>query len=147
MDGYFHAAAVVRALGTESWLSALRDADAAVARLDDAFRLLREAPRAAARYPGHKALLEALEEAPGALAMRFGMPVVDMIVRWAGAADPVLRELVEKAIARRKLTARFSADLDRVRGALASSAPPVRNPDHDHGPTRNRSKGRRRGGG
>jgi hypothetical protein len=144
MDGYFHAAAVVRALASEAWLASLHDADGAVARLDDAFGLLRDAPRAAARWPGHKALVEALTSAPAAIAARFGVPVFDMLVRWSAVSDPVLRELAEAPLASRKLAGRFGPELERVRRALAASRPAPRNPDHDVGPTRDRSKTRRR---
>jgi len=143
MDGYFHAAAVVRAIARESWLTQLHAADGAILRLDEAFELARNAPRAAARYPGHKALLEALEEAPPRLAIRFGVPVFDQIDRWAAVKDPVLRELVAQMLANGKLAGRFRSELDRVRRTLKVTEPPPRNPDHDHGPSRDRSGGRR----
>ncbi|HEV3190371.1 MAG TPA: hypothetical protein VGY54_07730 [Polyangiaceae bacterium] len=146
MDGYFHAAAVITALGREPWLPALRDARGAIARLDDAFALARDAPRAAARYPGRKALVEALECAPGLLAMRLGVPVFDMLVGWAGVSDPELRGLIEETVRDKRLVSRFGADVARVHAALEASRPPVRNPDHDVGPTRDRSGGRRRRG-
>lgn len=144
MDGYFHAAAVVRALATEGWLASLHDAEPVVARLDDAFALLRDAPRAAARWPGHKALLEALGAAAATVATRFGVPVLDMLERWSATEDPVLREMVETTLGNRKLSGRLGPEVDRVRRALAASRPAPRNPDHDVGPTRDRSKQRRR---
>ncbi len=145
MDGYFHAAAVVRALARESWLTQLREPGGAIRRLDEAFDLALGAPRAAARYPGHKALLEALKDAPPRVAMRFGVPVFDQIDRWATVKDPVLRDLVAAMVADGKLTGRFRSELDRVRRTLLATEPPVRNPDHDHGPSRDRSGNRRRG--
>lgn len=144
MDGYFHAAAVLRALAAEPWLSTLREAPNVVARFEDAFTLLRDAPRAAARWPGHKALLEALGESLPAVAVRFGVPVFDMLARWTKAKDPVLRDLVARIVSAQKLAGKFGAEVERVRRALDSSAPAPRNPDHDVGPTRNRSKSRRR---
>jgi hypothetical protein len=146
MDGYFHAAAVVSALAREPWLSALRDAVAAIARLDDAFVTARDAPRAAARYPGRKALVEALGRAPGPIAVRFGVPVFDMLVGWAGVSDPELRALIEEIARDKRLVSRFGPDVTRVHAALEASRPPVRNPDHDVGPTRDRSRERRRRG-
>jgi hypothetical protein len=144
MDGYFHASAVVRAMANEPWLSSLHDAAGLVARFGDAFILLREAPRAAARWPGHKALLEALSASLPAAATRFGVPVFDMLVGWSEAKDPVLRDLVARAIASPKLASRFGAEVGRIRRALAATEPAPRNPDHDVGPTRDRSKNRRR---
>ncbi len=66
MDGYFHASTVLRAMAREPWLPKLHEADPVIQRLDEAFALARDAPRAAARYPGHKALLEALLGVPPA---------------------------------------------------------------------------------
>jgi hypothetical protein len=145
MDGYFHAAAVVRALARESWLTQLKEPAGVIRRLDEAFELALGAPRAAARYPGHKALLEALKDGPPRVAMRFGVPVFDQIDRWATVKDPVLRELVGAMVADGKLTGRFRSELDRVRHTLNATEPPVRNPDHDHGPSRDRSGNRKRG--
>jgi hypothetical protein len=144
MDGYFHAAAVVRALASEPWLTHLHVADGPVRRLDEAFGLAREAPRAAARYPGHKALLEALREAPPRVALRFGVPVFDLLGRWAAVKDPVLRELVAALLADRRLAGRFRSELDQVERTLGATEPPPRNPDHDHGPSRDRSGARRK---
>ena len=145
MDGYFHAAAVVRALARESWLTQLHQPEGPIRRLDEAFELARNAPRAAARYPGHKALLEALKEGTPRVAIRFGVPVFDQIDRWATVKDPVLRELVDTMLAEGKLAGRFRSELDRVRRTLSATEPPPRNPDHDHGPSRDRSGARRRG--
>jgi hypothetical protein len=146
MDGYFHAAAVLRALENPSWLGRIRDANALVARLDEAFVLARDAPRAAARWPGHKALVEALSSSPGVIAAALGLPVLDMLERWAAGSDPVLREAVRATLRFRKLAGRFGPELDRVRRALEASAPAPRNPDHDVGPTRDRSGRKRRRG-
>lgn len=144
MDGYFHAAAVVRALAVDAWLGSVHDVESVVARLDQAFALVLGAPRAAARWPGHKELLNALEHGSQVIAGHFGVPVFDMLVRWSAAPDPVLREMVERVIASRRLVGRFSSDVDRVRRAVAAARPAPRNPDHDVGPTRDRSHKRRR---
>jgi hypothetical protein len=151
MDGYFHAAAVVRAVSRDPWLPTLHLPDPVILRLDEAFELARNAPRAAARYPGHKAVLEALREAPPRVALRFGVPVFDLLAQWATVKDPVLRELVEGILTDSasskdgKLAGRFRSELERVRQALLATEPAVRNPDHDHGPSRDRSGARRRG--
>jgi len=143
MDGYFHAAAVLRALAREAWLGSLHAAGPVIERLEEAFALARDAPRAAARYPGHKALVEALERTPGIIALRFGVPVFDAAVRWCGVKDPVMREVPAALLGQAKLAGRFGPDVDRVRRALAASRPLPRNPDHDVGPTRDRSGDRR----
>jgi hypothetical protein len=146
MDGYFHAAAVLRALTQKGWLGGIHDSAAAVARLEEAFALVQHAPRAAARWPGHKELLLALGEAGAALATRFGVPVFDLLVRWSTSSDPAIRETVERTIAAPKLAGRFGPEAARVRAALAAALPPPRNPDHNVGPTRDRSHARRRRG-
>jgi hypothetical protein len=144
MDGYFHAAAVVSALSREAWLGALREPAGVVARLDEAFECARDAPRAAARYPGRKALVEAIARAPGPIGTRFGVPVFDMLARWASTSDPVLRQMVAATVSDKRLATRFAPELRRVTAALEASRPPVRNPDHDVGPTRDRSGAHRR---
>lgn len=145
MDGYFHAAAVLRALGHDTWQGSLHDAMGVVARLDEAFLLARDAPRAAARWPGHKALIETLAKAPALVAARFGVPVFDMLVRWSATKDPVLREGIAAILLSRKLASRFGPDMARLDAALKATTPAPRNPDHDFGPSRDRSKNRRRG--
>jgi len=143
MDGYFHAAAVVRAVAHEAWLGTLQSAPPVVARLDEAFRLALDAPRAAARYPGHKALLEALHRTPAVIALRFGVPVFDMALAWSAVKDPAMRAVPAALLGHPKLASRFGPDVDRVRGALDGSRAAPRNPDHDVGPTRDRSGARR----
>ena len=145
MDGYFHAAAVLRALSLDTWLTALHDATAVVSRFDEAFQLALSAPRAAARWPGHKALVTALSEATPLVGMRFGVPVFDMLAQWAKTQDPPMREVISTAVRSRKLGGRFAAEVSRVEAALRATEPAPRNPDHDVGPTRDRSKNRRRG--
>jgi hypothetical protein len=144
MDGYFHAAAVVRALGEQAWLTALASPDGALARIDEAFALAEGAPRSAARYPGHKALVDALSATPRALAERFGVPVFDVLERWAASKEPFLREIVEKSLGGARLAGRHAADVARVRAALARTAPTRRDPRTDVGPTRGRGKKRGR---
>lgn len=146
MDGYFHAAAVVLALALDPWLGSLHDSKPVVARFDEAFALLRAAPRSAARWPGHKELLLALERATPSIALRFGVAVFDMLERWTASSDPTLRESIATMIFSEKLAGRHASDLDRVRRALDATRPAPRNPDHDVGPTRDRSRNRRRGG-
>jgi hypothetical protein len=129
MDGYFHAAAVLSALAIDSWLTTLHDGEQVVARMDEAFALAQDAPRSAARYPGRKALVDALATTPAAAAARFGVPVFDMLVRWAPTRDPDLAAALEALMATRKLAGRFRPEVER-----------------DVGPTRDRSGGRKRRG-
>lgn len=144
LEGYFHAAAVLRALSRPEWLTALHDASAVAALLTKVFALLDNAPRSAARYVGHKALLEAMRAAPEHLALRFGAPIFDALASFARSKDPHLRELVVAATSRKKLEVRYPQDVKRVLQAFSSTAKPVRDPRSLPGPTRRRGGGHRR---
>ncbi len=115
---------------------------AIVRRLDEAFRLARGADRAAARYPGYKALVDALTETPGVFAARFGAPVFDRLVAWSTVKEPRLREAIATSIGGPRLAKRFASDVARVACALADSTPPRRDPRTDVGPTRGRGRKR-----
>jgi hypothetical protein len=140
MDGYFHAAAVLRALADPRWLTRIASGDVVIARLDEGFELLKNAPRATARYPGFKSLLEIMKVAPVEAAARFGVPVFDLLARWSAAKDPVLREIVSKVLSAPKLAGRFAAEVARTRGALQATEAPRRDPRSYVGPTRGRGK-------
>jgi hypothetical protein len=142
MNDYFQASAVLKAMAIDPWLSTIQDARLVAERLDQAFKLARDAPRAAARYPGHKELVSAISKDPAHVAARFGRPIFDVIEGWARCDDPVLRRAVSDLLASKKLAGRFGADLDKIKQALTASLPPVRNPDHNVGPTRQRGRKR-----
>ena len=142
MDGYFHAAAVVDALASEAWLGSVRDPTQAAARLEEAFALAENAPRSAARSPGHKELLDVLERAVVPIGSRFGVVVFDVLERRCQVSDPVQRALIERTLQSRSLAGRYPAEVARVRRALEATQKAPRNPDHDVGPTRNRSRDR-----
>jgi hypothetical protein len=128
MDGYFHAAAVLLAMAQPNFLPHIDDVEAALARLDEAYALAKNAARSTSRYPGRKALIDALAIAPAALAGRFGVPMFDRLVTWSNTEDPELRGAVEGAIKSEKLVSRYTADVKRVRAALVASIPPPRDP-------------------
>ena len=139
-NGFFHAAAVLRALSSPEWSSKLTKAAPVIARMNEAFHLADDAPRATQRYPGWKSLVDALAVAPGKLAGRFGVAVFDMLCEWSKVKEPMLRDLVEKNLNDPRLIGRHNPEIARVRAALTASLPPVRNPDHYVGPTRGRGK-------
>lgn len=127
-DGFFHATAVLLAMANPAFLPHIDDAEAAIARLDEAYALAKNAPRSASRYPGWKALLDALAIAPAALAGRFGVPVFDHLATWANTEMPELRAAIETTLTSQKLAARYMPEIKRVRAALAASLPPPRDP-------------------
>ena len=140
-DGYFHAAAVLEAIQDMRWLSQLHDPEAVVAVLDRTFDLARNSSRAASRYPGFKALVEALSTVPSILAVRFGVPIFDVLAGWLGITkDPALREIVEKNLRAPRLKGRYREDVARVLALLASTAPARRDPKTYVGKTRGRGK-------
>jgi hypothetical protein len=143
MDGFFQAAAVLVAATDNGWLSTMSAPDEIVRRLDEAFALARGADRATERYPGYKALVDALSETPGVVAARFGAPVFDRMVAWSSVKEPMLREAIAKSVEGARLKKRFASDVERVRAALAATAPTRRDPNTDYGRTRGRGKKRR----
>jgi hypothetical protein len=144
MDGYFQSAAVLTAATDNAWLSLMETPAEIVARLDEAFALARGADRADERYPGYKALVDALSVAPGVLAACFGAPVFDRLVDWSTVKEPMLRDAISASLGGPRLAKRYAAEVLRVRAALEASAPLRRDPRTDVGPTRGRGrKGRR----
>jgi hypothetical protein len=139
MDGYFHAAAVLTALGDRRFESKLGSADLALDLLDKAFALAKNAERAAARYPGYKALLEVLAKTPAIVASRFGVPAFARLEAWAKAKDPVLREIVERNL-HGKSAHRFAEAAAKVKAVLEETTPERRDPRTYVGPTRGRGR-------
>jgi hypothetical protein len=140
MNGFFQSAAVLIAATDNGWLSTIHAPEAIVSRLDEAFQLARGAERAAERYPGYKALVDALSIAPRVFAGRFGAPVFDKLVLWSTVKEPMLRDAIVKSIGGTRLSKRFAPDVMRVQKALEASAPVRRDPLTDVGPTRRRGK-------
>jgi hypothetical protein len=143
MDGYFHAAAALLALADPRFLPKLHDRTGVIARLDEAFALAEGAPRAAARYPGRKALVDALALAPPPIAARFGAPVLEAIERWCATKDPDLRNAVLRVL-RHPALARFPDPVARVRAALEASATLRRDADRIVHGTRGRGRKKHR---
>ena len=140
MDGLFQAAAVLLAAADNAWLSQIAQPGVLVVRMGQAFTLAREADRATERYPGYKALLDALSTTPGVFAARFGAPVFDAMVGWTTVKEPKLRDVISSALSGTRLSKRFGSDVARVRLALASTAPVRRDPSTDVGRTRGRGR-------
>lgn len=127
-DGFFQAAAALLAMAQPAFLPVIEDVDAALARLDEAYALAKNAARSASRYPGHKALVDALGIAPEAFAAKVGVPMFDRLVTWSNTEMPELRGAIETVLKSTKLTTRYASDVKRVRAALAAALPPPRDP-------------------
>jgi len=128
MDGFFQASAALLGMAQPNFLPKIDDVEAALARLDEGYFLAKNAARSTSRYPGRKALIDALGIAPGAFAARFGVPVFDHLVTWSNTEDPELRSAIELSMKSEKLASRYAPELKRVRAALAAALPPPRDP-------------------
>jgi hypothetical protein len=143
MDRYFHAAAVIRALAEPLWLETFtaRDADSAIDLLHVAFLLCHDAPRSAVRYPGHKALMEALASAPRAVAKRFPQKMFERFITWATYVTvPELRDVILTNISGPELKKTWGHEIARVRDAIEQGKKPPRDPTLIRHGTRGRGK-------
>lgn len=140
MDGYFHATAALLALALPPFLDATHDAGPVVTRLTEAFDLVKNAPRSASRYPGHKALMEALVSAPVRIASRYPAETVTEIDRWATVKDPALRELALRVA--KGIRGRYGEEAERIRASLERTEPLPRDPTIIVHGTRGRGKKR-----
>jgi hypothetical protein len=128
MDGFFHATAALLAMAQPEFLAAIKDEEALLLRLDEAYALARNAARSTSRYPGRKALIEALSTAPVAFCGRIGVPAFAHLERWSNTEDPELRGAIEAVLRSQKLVTRHAAEVKRVHAALAAALPPPRDP-------------------
>jgi hypothetical protein len=131
MGSYFHAAAVILALADPGWLETFGRDDyyAPINLLHDAFFLAHEAPRSAQRYPGHKALVEALSKVPKEFAKRFGLPMFDRLGIWAEQVKvPEMRDVILANLDDPNLKKRYAEETRYVRKAVEASKKPPRDP-------------------
>ena len=140
MDRYFHAAAVLRALAEPAWLEtfAALEHEAPIALVDAAFVLAHDAPRSAVRYPGHKALVEAL-------AKRFGVPMFDQLAKWSAYVQiPDLRDAILTNLDDAALKKPFANEIRKVKALVEGSKTPPRDPSRIVAGMRSRGKKRDR---
>lgn len=142
MDGYFQATAAILALEMPEFLAALKLEYGVINRIHEAFAMACDAPRSAARYPGFKALMEALGHVPAGVSQKFGIHVVDRLVMWSEVQIPEMREIIRKNLRDKRLQ-RMGDELDRVREALRMYEPKDRDAARRVHGTRGRSKKRR----
>ncbi len=141
LEGYHHAAAVLGALLEPTFMTRIDDAEAVVHVLRRSLELIDGSPRAAARWPGYKALVVALESAIAPLAIRFGEPVLALVTGFR-TGDPHLRESLARAIADKKVRARFPDEHRKATEALAAQTKAPRDPRA--APRATRKRGSRR---
>ncbi len=147
MDRYFHAAAVIRALAEPSWLETFGHDDyyQPINLLHAAFVLAHEAPRSAFRYPGHKALVEALGWGPKSVARRFSQQMFDRYGIWAEYVKvPELREAILTNIDDTQMKKPFRDEIKRIKELIEVGKGPPRDPTIIRHGTRGRGKKRDR---
>lgn len=147
MDRYFNAAAVIRALAEPIWLETFGHDDyhQPINLLHAAFVLAHEAPRSAFRYPGHKALVEALGTAPKAIARRFSQQMFDRYAIWAEYVKvPELREAILQNIDDTQMKKPFRDEIKHIKELVEISKGPPRDPTIIRHGTRGRGKKRDR---
>lgn len=146
-DRYFHAAAVILALRDPAWLETfpVQSFEGPIDFVEASFRLVTNAPRSAARYPGYKALVEALGVVPNALCKRFGLPMFERLAALAEKlSQPELREAILKNLDDTQLKKPFAAEIKRVKDAVEGSKTPPRDPTRIVAGMRGRGKKRGR---
>lgn len=141
---YFPAASVLFAVSRPEWGRTLAQARPAAARLDDALALLYGAPRSDRRYPGYKALQEAVVAAAGPLTARLGAPILEVLEPWAKKDDPKLRDLVVQSMQNAMIRTRHPDEAAAIEAAAEAAKPIPRDGKKVDLPTRKRGKKKRR---
>ena len=142
MDGFFHAANVLTALSDPAWRNETHEAGPVIARLHEAAQLIYNATRSAMRYPGYKALLDALRNTPSLLAARHGGAVLDEVHRWTSLGNVDLREASTAAVRDEKTKSRFMDAVNEIHKARDAAVPVPRDGKKVDLPTRKRGKRR-----
>jgi hypothetical protein len=140
MDGFFHGAAVLRALADDRVIDRVDDAALLVERVEAALALCDGANRSTSRYPGYKEVVATLEAVAPRLAKRFGAPVLRAFEAHAGSSKPEIRALVVKLAEATSHVGRQKEEARAMKKTLAATAKKPRDPRAEKGPTRQRSK-------
>jgi hypothetical protein len=140
-DGYLQAHIAVEALCDRALLNKLPNAAPLLARLDEAFRLADDSPRAAERTQGMRVLRQGLPAQIAALAARYPEALA-----WFEAQTsrqrPETREIVAAAISAMRRTQLSDVEAQRLTDALTATAKPRRDAARVVQGTRKRGRGR-----
>jgi len=146
MDGYLQSVAVLEAIADPSTLQPLREPGPIVERLEAAFALAENAPRAHERSQGYRTLVRVLGRAPATIGKRFPAEIAEWLTARAETQVPELRESIDAALKALREAGVRAVDLEAAEQALAASKPAPRDPRSYVGPTRSRgTKARKRG--
>ncbi len=138
MDGFFHGAAVLRALADDRVVDRVDDPARLVARVESALALCDSANRAASRYPGYKELVATLAAVAPRLSKRFGVPVIRAFEVHASSAKPEVRALVVSLAEATRRVGRQREDARHLFDTLEATKKKPRDPRAERGPTRRR---------
>ena len=141
-DGYMQAHVALEALADRTLLARLKDKEAVLSRLDEAFELADASPRSAERSQGMRTLRQGMAGQIAVFAGRFP-EVLGWLEKKAGAKRPETREVVANAIAKLRKGSLSDAGAAELSAALEKSAKPPRDPSRIVQGTRKRAKGRR----
>lgn len=141
-DGYLQAHVALEALADRTLLNALAAAGPVLARLDEAFRLADESPRAAERAQGMRTLRQGLPAQIGVFAARYP-ETLQWLERKTRSARPETREVVALSIAALRRAVVSDVEAERLSALLGASGKPPRDPSRIVDGTRKRGRGRR----
>jgi hypothetical protein len=145
-DGYFHAELMLRAVSEPAVLQKLDDARLPLSRIQEAFALAADAPRAHQRSQGYRALVRSMKGAIVALGKRFPHPVAQWLEENAQVATKDLLEALNESLDQLRSSGLRAGDAMAVHNALEAAIPPPRDPRWDVGTTRGRGKKARKKG-
>lgn len=139
-DGYLHAHLVLEALAERHLLDGMPDAAPVMERLEAAYRLADEAPRAADRAHGVRLLRSSMPAQIVLFAARYP-EVLAWVAEHAARADrPETREILEATIVALRKRSLPRAEADRLAQVLKGSAKPPRDPARIVQGTRKRAR-------
>lgn len=140
-DGYLHAHLALEALADKAILAKISDGAEVVARLEEAFSLADDSPRAAERSQGIRVLRQGMPAQIAVFAGRY-----PEVVRWLAdktkVQRPESREVVKATIAALRRAVISDADAAKLAADFEASEKPRRDAAKVVHGTRKRSKGR-----
>lgn len=139
-DGYLQGCAALDAIAEPVILQHMKAPGELVARLQEAFDMIEQAPRSHERSQGYRALLRAIGATPAIVGKRFPAEVARWLEERATTQHPELREMIEKSIHAMRGAGVRHADLEQAQRALQDSQRAPRDPRSYVGPTRSRGK-------
>lgn len=140
-DGYLQANVALEALADKLLLTKLPSAEPVLARLDEAFVLADQSPRAAERSQGMRTLRQGLPAQIAVFAARYP-EVLTWLEGKTASKRPETREVVAEAIRAMRRAVVSDVEAQRLSALLDASGKPRRDADRVVAGTRKRGRGR-----